>query len=823
MQIGQVHVVVVVPHASLRASLVAWLRANKRVRLVRAVASVADLGTHHIDCDLVVASALDGPRGLRAIAKRFGKQAGLVALSLGLAPLPAGWEPVRPGAAYREVLDHAVPHPERSIANTSTVLAAAVAAVAGLVVAVFWIPATAASFERAALAYAARYPDTGTWWHIYGAGGPYLAAASWPLLRLAALTGGGPEVFILLAGAVAAIYAVAVLLLALRLGARHLSVVVALAAILPPALWVWPRSGDVSSLVGLTGVVLALAGTNTTRNRFLTTALATAASAFGGILWVLAAAAVVVGGGVRARRIRASLFGAVLGILASAAVTVPPLLSRGIDGLRPSLVRTPALSDAVPVVASAALVAMVLARGRLRRLAWGLAGVALVSANVLALQVPVPALDVPRVRPQGAMGRLAVHPAAALGFATLSPDLPTTGRDLSSEVMLGADTKPATNARLEWLGADRAVFPDRTSAIIFNERDWSLLDRDKLLFSAPAVRPILTAGVTPSLLVVADDADAEIFGEALIRIGGTSDRVIPVKAQKSLDELTRDELREFTMVVVYGRPWKDLAKAEGVLDDYLQLSGFVFMDAAGTSGSQPLVHDAEVVRGGADDVKSSGDAKLVLARGFDGRVVAIDKFTYRNDPGWEQAALSSGNKRLIQYGTTKVAGDVGVSAHLVWSGVDLPRRAARGEESAVAQLENALAWMIGAAEVTPTSGYGTPNGDVLDSELAKSTFLSPTRWRIELKVAATGVLFKERYDPQWRAYQVDVSGRQETRIPLKGLRATTHGYMYATLPPNARVIDFVFERHQYESATRGVSGISLFIIFSVAFFIARRR
>src|SRR6266511_1519191 len=352
MQIGQVHVVVVVPHASLRASLVAWLRANKRVRLVRAVASVADLGTHHIDCDLVVASALDGPRGLRAIAKRFGKQAGLVALS--------------------------------------TVLAAAVAAVAGLVVAVFWIPATAASFERAALAYAARYPDTGTWWHIYGAGGPYLAAASWPLLRLAALTGGGPEVFILLAGAVAAIYAVAVLLLALRLGARHLSVVVALAAILPPALWVWPRSGDVSSLVGLTSVVLALAGTNTTRNRFLTTALATAASAFGGILWVLAAAAVVVGGGVRARRIRASLFGAVLGMLASAAVTVPPLLSRGIDGLRPSLVRTPALSDAMPVVASAALVAMVLARGRLRRLAWGLAGVALVSANVLALQVPVP-------------------------------------------------------------------------------------------------------------------------------------------------------------------------------------------------------------------------------------------------------------------------------------------------------------------------------------------------------------------------------------------------------------------------------------------------
>ncbi len=82
MRLGPVHVVVVAPSSSLRTALVSWLRTNKRVKLVRAVASAAELGTHRIDCDLVVASALEGTRELRALSRRFGTHAGLVALRL---------------------------------------------------------------------------------------------------------------------------------------------------------------------------------------------------------------------------------------------------------------------------------------------------------------------------------------------------------------------------------------------------------------------------------------------------------------------------------------------------------------------------------------------------------------------------------------------------------------------------------------------------------------------------------------------------------------------------------------------------------------------
>lgn len=825
MYLGPVHVVVIVPSTALRTALVAWLKANKRVRVVRAVARAAELDGHHVDCDLVVASALEGPRELRVLARRFGKQAGLVALALG-GTLPAPWSPVGPGAALGELLDHAVPHPQRTLAKSSAVLSAALVAVAAVVLSVLYVPQLSVSFQRAALAYASRWPDAGTWWHVWGSGGPYLAAASWPLLRLASLTGGGPEIFVLVAGVIGAVFAVSFLLLVIHLGAGRGALLLALLAVAPPALWVWPRTGDVTSLVGLTGVVLALAGTQIRRSRLLTAALATAASSFAGILWVLASALVVVAGGVRARRVRASASGALLGVLASAAVTVPPLLSRGIDGLRPSLARPLAVSDVVPVVVPAALIAVALARGRMRTAAVAVAMAVVVAANALAFAVPVPALDVARIRPNGAMGRLAVHPAEAFSYAALEPDLPTTGTELSADLMLGNEAKEPSNARLEWIGADRAVFPDRSSAIVFNERDWSPLDRDKLLFSAPGVRPVLTAGITPAILVVADEGDAKTFGEALIRIGATSDRVIPVRERRQLDELDRDTLREFTMLVIYGQPWKDIAKAETVLDDYLALSGFVFMDAAGREGAQPLVHDSHTVRAESGDTRQTGDAKLIVAKGFGGRVVAIDPFTYRADPSWEQASLSVGNKRVIQYGQTKIAGDVGVSAHLVWSGADLPARAVRGDQAALDQLSNALSWMIAAADVVPTGGYGTPDGDVLQSDLATSTFLTPTHWRIELKVATTGVLFKERYHDQWRAYQVEISpltGQETSRTPLKGLRPTTHGYMYVTLPPNARIVDFVFERHPFEPATRGVSGVAAFIILGVSFFILRRR
>jgi hypothetical protein len=249
------------------------------------------------------------------------------------------------------------------------------------------------------------------------------------------------------------------------------------------------------------------------------------------------------------------------------------------------------------------------------------------------------------------------------------------------------------------------------------------------------------------------------------------------------------------------------------------------MDAAGRAGRQPLLPEARTVRAGPGDARATGDHReLISAEEFEGRVVGIDQFAYRGDSTWEQAALAVGTRRAIEFGQAKVGGDVSVSAHLVWSGVDLPARAAAGEAGALSQLQSALSWMLGAARVTPTPEYGIPTGDRLDNETATSTFLDPARWRIELHAASTGVLFKERFHPQWRAFQVDIASLSgigsRTALPIV---PTTHGFMYVTLQPNARTIEFVFERHPYESAMRGVSGVALFVTIGLTLFLWRRR
>jgi len=62
----------------------------------------------------------------------------------------------------------------------------------------------------------------------------------------------------------------------------------------------------------------------------------------------------------------------------------------------------------------------------------------------------------------------------------------------------------------------------------------------------------------------------------------------------------------------------------------------------------------------------------------------------------------------------------------------------------------------------------------------------------------------------------------EQTTPLE-IRQTVDGHMYVTLPPNARIVDFVFERHPLETASRGISAVATFITIAVSFFLWRRR
>lgn len=141
-----------------------------------------------------------------------------------------------------------------------------------------------------------------------------------------------------------------------------------------------------------------------------------------------------------------------------------------------------------------------------------------------------------------------------------------------------------------------------------------------------------------------------------------------------------------------------------------------------------------------------------------------------------------------------------------------------GDAIAAAHFQRVLSW--GLKGLKPSGPWPKPDGPVYDTPSGKVTFVDPARWEIELKVATTGILFKESYHPRWRAFQVD-RGAQVSRTPLP-IFPTTHGLMFVAPPANAQVVEFVFERHPAETATRGVSGIAAFIIAATAFFVWRR-
>lgn len=806
---------VVAASPRLRDTLVDWLRADRGVRIVAALAGSEQITAAHRFCDLVVASGLGSREELEAIRDRLGRSDGLVAFTLREEPLPHGWVRAAPGSERASVLARAGHGPRKSSRLRRPLEAGLVAAAAltvGNIAAFTYAPSSAVSWQRAALEFAIRFPSwDDVWWHTWGAGAPLLADPSWPALRLAAALGDAPSAFRLLALAGALLCAAAVALLATHLrSGRYLAVGAGLATLALPAVWSWARGGDATSLLGLAGTLLAASAAFAASRRIAAVALSIGLAATGGYVWLVAAAlcALLVS---RSSRL-ASLSGVALGVLLSSAITVPPLLARGDLALLPPLARSPAVSDAAPVVVCVLSVcgAWALRSRRVRgRLLGGLAGAlvlgGLALSSSLALAVSVAHPD-PPLASHGPFTRVAASPENSLGLVVANPTLSVTAAALDRPTLRGENPLEAQRARLDWFAVDRALAPDETAALRYYDRDWRVLDRGRLLFRGPDPRPVLTVGNTTSILVVAKAEDAVFVGDAFERLGATSDFLVPVRALQPLEALSSEVLRRFTAVFVYGNAFENRAAATRVLDEYVGGGGIVIVEAAGTTGAGLLGITPQTLDAPPDTFVVRGDPNdFGPGRRFaDGRTIVA---TAR--PEWESASVSDGERRVLAVGA-KDGGKV------AWSGADLPRRAAAGDEVSLAHLGAILRWAL--AATAETSGpWLAPEGDDYLFDDGHATFLAPGRWRIDLLHAVTGVLFKEATHAFWTAYQVEVElvprstsptvAEVRSRIPLPIL-PTTQGFMYVALPPNARRIEFVFET-PYRDVARGLSAVAL--------------
>ena len=668
------------------------------------------------------------------------------------------------------------------------------AVIVGTLAAVSYTPATGVSWQRGALAFAHRFPGwDDAWWHTWGAGAPMLADPGWPVLRLAAALGDPSLAFRALAATSAVLCAVAVALLAARLRSGLLTAAGAGLTVLAfPALWSWVRGGDATSLIGLAGALLAATASLVGRRRIAAVALAVGLASAGGYVWLLSAVACVV---VFNRNDRLhSAVGIALGVALSSGLTIPPVLARGELAVLPPLHRPPALSDLTPVAACVlALLAARAARayGGRRVLAGALLTIGLGGSSALALAVPVVTAD-EQLEERGPFTRVAASTDRSLRLLSMNPALSVTADALDRQVLRAEVPADAQRARLDWLAVDRALPPDESSALDYYARDWQAEDRQRLVFQGPVPRPLLTAGSTTSILVVANVEDAGVVGDALIRLGATSDIIVPVRAQVPLDVLDAAALQRFTAVFVYGSPFRNRAAAARVLDDYLASGGIAIVDTGSSTVPGPLVDSSEEVAGQPGQLVVRGDAARI---GSDRPLTDGAPLVSTARPDWEEASLSIGERRVIVLGTRD-------SGKAVWSGVDLPRRTAAGDAVSREHLEAVLRWALESAAAT-SGPWAAPAGNEYAFEDGSATFLAPGRWRIDLTHSVNGVLFKEATHPFWGAYQVE--GR--SRIPLPIL-PTTHGFMYVALPPNARRVEFVFETPGRDVA-RGVSAAAL--------------
>lgn len=792
---------VVAASPRLRSALARWIRADPTVGVVAAVPGSSDVTEAHRLSDLVIASGLGSQRELRAIRDRVGRGQGLVALTLRNEPVPPGWARVGPGTGRAAVLGHARrrrPADKRSLVRTPIVLASGslLALVAAAAAAAFYTDPTGASWQRAALLFAERFPATDdAWWHSWGAGAPLLADPGWPALRLAAGLADPALGFRSLAAFGAALCAIAVALLARRLESPGAVAALAGAATLAlPGLWTWARGNDALSLIGLAGALLAASASRAGVWRIALVAFSIGLSSVGGFVWLGVAALAALAGTRTARS--DSLAGVALGWLLSSVLTLPPLVIRGDLAGAPPLARAPALSDVVPVAVCVLTLGAVWAlrrRGAVRPLGAALAVVGLAGSSALALAVPRDAVDQP-LAAVSPFTRVAASTGRSLRLQATDPRIATTADALDPRALRGEVSLRQQAADLEWLAVDRALAPDEASAGRYIGRGWQAVDRARQLFGMPAPRPILTAGLTTTLLVVARPDDLRLVGEALIALGSSSDLLIPVGTSLPLEALDLDTIRTFTAVFVYGAAFENRGAAARVLDAYVESGGIVVVDAAGSAAPGPLVSAVEPVADPPGPFASRGD---IASLGSDRPLASGAPLVSIAKPAWEQASLSVGERRVI------VVGEKGpAKGRVVWSGADLPRRAAAGDPVSQDDLGTLLRWAIGAHAVA-TGPWPAPAGNEYRFAGGTATFLAPGHWRVDITQAATGVLFKQAMHPFWTAYQVE----SRSRIPLTTW-PTAHGLMYLPLPTNARRIEFVFET-PFRDLGRGLSALAI--------------
>lgn len=289
--------------------------------------------------------------------------------------------------------------------------------------------------------------------------------------------------------------------------------------------------------------------------------------------------------------------------------------------------------------------------------------------------------------------------------------------------------------------------------------------------------PILSATNSTPVLFIGDKAGYNLFFRNLTLINLNSQRIIPVSGKRFIDDYKLSDLTPFKTIALYNYRYKQKEKAHKLLQDYVYQGGNLIWEVAGSPDEEgELPEPAPVTQISKKEVKEDWDFKALNNEITSGvNFTSFSPLIY-NDDFWKLSITSTPHLRPWAKGTLGKNGQLIAAAgnygqgKVVWTGFNFPYHidANRNREEAKF-LARIIDWL---------ETEGKPKEVVYGIE-----FINPEKRTIEIKEPTKGILFKESYYPNWRAYLLDLEGKKKNlEIRLAG-----PAMMYVLLPNETRI------------------------------------
>ena len=334
------------------------------------------------------------------------------------------------------------------------------------------------------------------------------------------------------------------------------------------------------------------------------------------------------------------------------------------------------------------------------------------------------------------------------------------------------------------------------------------------VFENKEVKPILSANNSPNILYIGSEAGYYTFVHNLSFNNYGSEKLIPVRGKKYIDDYEILELYDFDALFLYNYDYHNQEKAYWLLDNYVKSGRGVILETwnspdAPIKGGEVvnLPEPSPINPLDFDEIKEkwsfgSSQTHEVLED------IDLTKFSLASYMGydWKMSTSTESGIRpwaetiLAHQGSPLIVGGEYGSGRIIWSGFNFNYHINSNRNTEESKLlENMIEWVLQRKPGQETK--------------FEVTFVNPDKREIEVRKETRGIMFRESYYPLWKATLEGANGVVKSDMLYAG-----PGLMYVPVPAETEYplkVTLTFEYSWSEKIGYVFSGLALivFILF----------